>query len=351
MAFSINLPYLKEFLIGLLNTPSPTGLAEPAIAYVERELQRYADRCPLVIRRTARGSLLAEWQGQATTMRRALTAHVDTLGAMVREIKPNGCLRLTRLGGLVWPAVETEGCTVFTAHGRAVRGSLMIVHPSAHVYEDVATLKRSEENLEMRLDECVFTAADVQGLGIQVGDFVAFDPRVEAGHAGYIRSRFLDDKAGVACILAALDAMFTAGQTQPAQTTYLHFSNYEEVGLGGTDLPHDLEELVVVDMAAVGSGQTSSEHDLTICVKDSGGPYHIDLLRKLRHLADAAHIPYELDIYPHYTSDGTAYWHSGGLARIALVGPGVGASHNYERTHTDALQHTTQLLVEYLRNP
>ena len=184
-----------------------------------------------------------------------------------------------------------------------------------------------------------------------MGDFVAFDPRVEVGPAGFIRSRHLDDKASVAAIVGAVSAMAAAGQ-QPAQRTTILFSVYEEVGHGAAaGIPADVVELLAVDMAAIGQGQTSDEFNVTICAKDSGGPYDYALRRRLAALAEAAGIPYKLDIYPFYGSDGEAYWRAGGDVRVGLIGPGVEASHNYERTHVDALERTARLLVQYLRQP
>jgi putative aminopeptidase FrvX len=186
-------------------------------------------------------------------------------------------------------------------------------------------------------------------LGIQVGDFVSFDPRVEMTD-GFIRSRFLDDKACVAAIVAAIKALADSGKV-PAQTTYFHISNYEEVGHGASaGIPADVHELVTVDMAAVGPGQESDEFHATICVKDSGGPYHYGLSNKLRKLADEHEIPYKVDIYPYYGSDGEAFWRAGGDVAVALIGPGVDASHNYERTHTEALLATTNWILAYLLN-
>jgi putative aminopeptidase FrvX len=180
-----------------------------------------------------------------------------------------------------------------------------------------------------------------------VGDFVAFDPRVEV-RKGFVRSRFLDDKAGVACILAAVKALHSAG-LQPRQTTYLHFSNYEEVGHGAAaGIPSTVAELVAVDMAAVGDGQTSDEFHTTICVKDSAGPYHHGLSTQLRKLAEENGIPHKVDIYPYYGSDGEAFWRAGGDVAVALIGPGVDASHNYERTHLESLVATAYWLVAYL---
>jgi putative aminopeptidase FrvX len=182
---------------------------------------------------------------------------------------------------------------------------------------------------------------------VNVGDFVAFDPRVEVTN-GFVRSRHLDDKACVSCLLAAIKAIHAAG-LQPAQTTTFHFSNYEEVGHGAASgFPAGLAELVSLDMAAVGEGQTSDEFHATLCVKDSGGPYHHGLSQKLRRLAEEHDIKYKVDIYPYYGSDGEAYWRAGGDVAVALIGPGVDASHNYERTHEEALLATAQWNVAYL---
>ena len=345
-ALSIDADYLLTSLADLLNTPSPTGRAEPAIAVVERQMQALG----LEPRRTVKGTLVAEWAGENADRPRALTAHADTLGAMVKEIKANGRLKLTALGGFAWNTVEGEGCQVFTNEGGAIRGSLLLTKASAHVYSKAVTeTQRSADVMEVRLDERTTSAEETRALGIEVGDFVAFDPRVEISESGFIRSRHLDDKAGIACLLAAVKAMQDAG-IRPAQRTTLHISNYEEVGHGAAaGFPPDLVELVAVDMAAIGEGQASDEFHTTICVKDSGGHYHIELIQRLRSLARAAGIPYQIDIYPYYGSDGEAYWRAGADVQVALIGPGVDASHNYERTHTDSLIATAQLIGEYLR--
>jgi putative aminopeptidase FrvX len=344
---AIDSDYLLEFLSGLLNTPSPTGLAEPGIEFTEQALQAFTG---LHTKRTHKGALVATWPGQNEDAPRALTAHVDTLGAMVKEIKSNGRLKLTKLGGYAWNTVEGEGCTVFTLAGKSIRGSILLELSSSHVHgAQVSETKRDDNNMEVRLDERTTSADETRELGIEVGDFVAFDPRVEITN-GFIRSRHLDDKACVACIMAAVKAIHDAG-LKPLQTAYLHISNYEEVGHGASaGIPADVVELIAVDMAAIGSGQNSDEFHASLCVKDSGGPYHHDLSKRMRQIAEAHEIKYKVDIYPYYGSDGEAFWRSGGDVALALVGPGVDASHNYERTHMDALLATTQWLVAYLLN-
>ncbi len=336
--------FLLEFLTELLKTPSPTGFAGEAIALCEKHMAKFPG---IKMHRTRKGALLATLPGEKNDAPRALTAHVDTLGAMVKEIKSSGRLKLTQIGGFAWNSVEGEGCTVFTSDGKKLRGSILIDKASVHVHGRQVELKREDDVMEVRLDEVATNADQVKTLGVRVGDFIAFDPRVEIVN-GFVRSRHLDDKAGVACLLAVIQALHTAKQ-KPLQTTHFLISNYEEVGHGAAaGIPPEVTELVAIDMAAVGDGQTSDEYHTTLCVKDSGGPYHHDLSQRMRKLANDNEIPYKVDIYPHYGSDGEAFWNAGGDVALALIGPGVDASHHYERTHTDALVATTKWVLAYL---
>jgi putative aminopeptidase FrvX len=311
---------------------------------VQQELQALG----IESRVTRKGALVATIQGLSDSAPRALSAHVDTLGAMVKEIKPSGRLKLTPLNSVMWPSVESEAVTVETRSGRSYRGSIVLENGAAHVNKEATTVARNADNLEVRLDERTNRAEETRLLGIDVGDFVHFDPRVETGPAGFVRSRFLDDKACVACILAALKALNELDVT-PAQTLTVQISNYEEVGHGGRDgLPDDLAELVVMDMAAIGNGLQGDEYHCSLCVKDSSGPYSKGLSDKLRGIADQAGIDLKADVYPYYGSDGSVYWRTGGGAEVALIGPGVDTSHGYERTHRDALVDTATLVAEYL---
>ena len=336
-----------DVLVKLLNTPSPTGFAHHAVALTSEMLGAFPQ---LELQATRKGGLTAFWPGEAHEPARALTAHVDTLGAMVKEIKCNGRLKLTNIGGFAWNTVEGEGCTVHTNGGETVRGCLLLDKASGHVHGDkVNGTQRSPDVMEVRLDARTVSEDETTKLGIQVGDFVSFDPRVEVVN-GFVRSRHLDDKAGVAAILASVKALTDAG-LKPATDTTLLISNYEEVGHGAAaGLPQGLAELLVLDMAAVGEGQTSDEFHATLCVKDSGGPYHHGLSQRLRKLAEQYQVAHKVDIYPYYGSDGEAYWRAGGDVAVALIGPGVDASHNYERTHTEALLATTQWTLAYLLN-
>ncbi|NMB91188.1 MAG: M42 family metallopeptidase [Chloroflexi bacterium] len=342
----IDTAYLLDFLTGLLNTPSPTGMAEAGILYTEQALSAMG----IPAQRTHKGGLLASLDGQLASAPRAMTAHVDTLGAMVKAIKPNGRLKLTQLGGYAWNSIEGEGCTVFTAGGHKIRGSILLDKASVHIYgKKVSETPRDEEVIEVRIDERTVSQEQTRALGIEVGDFVSFDPRVEVVN-GFVRSRHLDDKACVACILAAVKALHEAG-LQPVQTTHLFFSNYEETGHGAAaGIPAGCVELLTVDMAAAGEGQNSDEYHASLCVKDSGGPYHHGMSQRLRHLAGENDIDYRVDVYPYYGSDGESLWRAGGDLAVALIGPGVDASHSYERTHLDALVATARWILAYLLN-
>lgn len=345
MPLSCDTAYLLAILTDLLAIPSPSGLAGPALDFVQGALNDLG----LQPRRLAKGALTAEWEGESEDAPRALTAHVDTLGAMVKRVRHNGRLQLTRLGGFDWSSVEGEGCWVLLGDGRKLRGSLLPQRSSKHIFGPISEdLPRVDETMEVRLDVNVTGLWDVQALGVEVGDFVVFDPRLEISPNGFVRARYLDNKAVVACLLAAVRALKEADM-RPAQTTLLHFCDFEEVGHGGASgLPAGLAEVVALDVGPVGEGQASSEHAVSICAKDLNGPYHFDLTRRLRELARNEGINYRMDIYPYYGSDGGAYWRAGGGAQVALIGPGVDATHHYERTHADALECTTQLIAAYI---
>jgi len=342
---TINQEYFVDFLVKLLNITSPTGFAEPAIEFVEKVLSQYKQ---LELSRTRKGALIAKWKVESDLPPVALTAHVDTLGAVVKEIKSNGRLKLSRIGGIQWNSVETEGVWIYTSKGEKIRGSVLIDTSSGHTFGAAAAeTPRNDDHMEVRLDVKTTSEKETRSLGINIGDCVAFDPRVEVTN-GFIRSRFLDDKACVANLVAAIKSMAEAGLS-PARSVYFHISNYEEVGHGASaGIPSDVVELVTVDMAVVGKGQESDEFSATLCIKDSGGVYHEGLNKKLRTLAEKYDIAYKTDVYPFYGSDGEAFWRAGGDVALALIGPGIDASHNYERAHMDGLNATTNWILAYL---
>ena len=342
---AINQEYLVDFLVQLLNIRSPTGFAEPAVAFVEKELSQFSQ---LQLSRTRKGALVAKWEVASDFPPVALTAHVDTLGAVVKEIKSNGRLRLSRIGGVEWPTVETEGVWIFASNGEKIRGSVLVETASGHIFgSDMTKTPRDDEHMEVRLDARTLSEQETRALGIKIGDCAAFDPRVEVTN-GFVRSRHLDDKACVANIVSAIKSLADTGQA-PTRTVYFHISNYEEVGHGAASgIPAEVAELLTVDMAVVGKGQESDEFSATLCIKDAAGVYHEGLNKKLRALADEHGIPYKTDVYRFYASDGEAFWRAGGDVAVALIGPGIDASHNYERTHTDSLIATTNWIMAYL---
>ncbi|MER3496434.1 MAG: peptidase M42, partial [Armatimonadota bacterium] len=325
-------------------TPSPTGDTEYAVSLIEGELIAMG----MSGSRTRKGALVARLEGFQRDRPRALVVHVDTLGAIVSRVKPSGRLGLSALNGLIWATVESEGVTIATSGGRQVRGSLVLANGSGHVNSAARDGKRDDTTMEVRLDERTSTAEETRLLGVEVGDFIYFDPRVEVSDSGYIRSRFLDNKAGVACLVAAVKALKEVDLT-PAQDVTLLFGVHEEVGHGVFEvMPSDLAELVVVDMGCIGEGLNGSETTCSLCVKDAAGPYSRGLIGKLAGIADRRGIELARDVYPFYSSDGSAYWRAGGGSEVALIGPGVDTSHGYERTHIDALVDTAQLIAEYL---
>ncbi|WP_148234842.1 M42 family metallopeptidase [Deinococcus maricopensis] len=345
MSPHVDLSYTVDLLLRLLNTPSPTGFTEGAIALAERELSAMG----LQGERTKKGAL--RWTLPGTSGGRHLTfsAHVDTLGAMVKSIKPNGRLTLTRLGGYDWHSIEGEYVQVHTQAGNTISGTIVLTRQSIHVYADASTTKRDADSLEVRLDERTASDDDTRALGVQVGDFVSFDPRAQHLPSGHIKSRHLDNKAAAAILLAVTRALHGAALPH---TVTMYLSTYEEVGHGAAHgIPDTTDELIAVDMAALGEGQNGSEHHVTLCVKDSTGPYDHALGNRLRAVAHDAGIDLRPDIYPHYGSDASAAWAAGGDYPAALIGPGVDASHAYERTHEDALRATADLIVAYVTSP
>ncbi|MFL9649437.1 MULTISPECIES: M42 family metallopeptidase [unclassified Exiguobacterium] len=330
-----------ETLKQLVEIPSPSGMTDEAIGFVEQELTALG----IPTKRLNKGALLATFEGKSNRAR-LLTAHVDTLGAMVKEILPSGRLRLTQVGGYAWTAIEGENCLVHAETGAPIEGTILIHQSSVHVYKDTNSAERTASTIEVRLDADVHTAEDVRALGIEVGDFVSFDPRFRQTDAGYIKSRHLDDKASVAILLDLAKDLVEAELPHPVH--YL-ISNYEEVGFGGNaGIPEAVTEYIAVDMGALGDGQHSDEYTVSICAKDSSGPYDLGLRRQFTALCREHDIAHKVDIYPYYGSDASAAIGAGYDVRHALVGPGIESSHSYERTHLKSLEATRELLYRFV---
>lgn len=343
---SLDLNYLRQTLTRLLETPSPVGFTERGADLCVELLCEFPD---LEVAIGRKGIVTAQWNGKSADAPRAITAHIDTLGAVVSAIKPNGRLKISRLGGFSWNTLENETVTLFTENGTEYRGVILLANASHHLYPEGGNgdVPRDAQHMELRLDAPAQNGEELESLGVAVGDFIAFDARPEWNH-DWIRSRFLDDKALIACLMTAVKALHDAG-LKPAQNTTLHIPNYEEVGHGGaTGISDEVHELLALDVAIVGDGQNSSEHSCTLCARDADGPYDIKMRRRLQRLARKNEIALVMDAFPEYCSDGDALWKAGGDARVALIGPGVDATHGVERTHMEGLIATTQIVVAYL---
>ncbi|MDZ7800091.1 MAG: M42 family metallopeptidase [Trueperaceae bacterium] len=334
-------------LVRLLDVPSPTGFTDAATDEVASAVHALG----LPTRRTPKGALLWTIPG-GDGPPRSVASHIDTLGAMVKEIKPSGRLKLSPLGGYDWATVEGAECRLTTFEGRAFTGTVVNVKQSTHVHgPKLRDLKRDQDAMELRLDAEAWNDDDVRALGVGVGDPVAFLARPSVTPSGFVKGRHLDNKASVAACLAVTRTVAASG-VRPPGDVHVFVSNYEEVGHGAAaGIPADTEELLCLDMAAVGEGQRSREDAVTLCVKDATGPYDAGMNRALRRLAARADLPLEVDIYPYYGSDASAAWRAGGRWRAALIGPGVDASHAFERTHRKALDATARLLLAWMLAP
>lgn len=344
MTFTFHVKDTVSLLKQLVEIPSPSGYTKEIMDFMEDILKQLQ----VDYIRTNKGALIATIRGKDETKHRLLTAHTDTLGAMVKEVKGSGRLKLTMVGGFNWNAVEGEYCTIHTADGKKVRGTILMHQTTVHVYKNASGLPRDEQNIEVRIDEKVLTSEDTRKLGVAVGDFVSFDPRFEETETGFIKSRHLDDKASTALLLQLIKTIQDTNVTLP-HTTHFYISNNEEIGYGGnSNVPEETVEYLAVDMGAIGDGQLSDEFTVSICAKDSSGPYHYELTRQLVELAKKENIDYKLDIYPYYGSDASAAIRAGYDVKHALLGPGIEASHAYERTHIDSLENTAKLLYSYV---
>lgn len=336
-----------DILKKLVETPSPSGYTNEVMKYISS----YLDEINVDYVKTNKGAIVATLLGDNNSSHRLLTAHTDTLGAMVKEIKSNGRIKLSLIGGFSWNAMEGESCFIHTSSGKKIRGTILLHQTSVHVYKNSGAIERNAENMEIRVDEKVFSKDDTSKLGIDVGDFVSFDPRFEETESGFIKSRHLDDKASTALLLQLMKNIKTTNIQLP-YTTHFYISNNEEIGYGGnSNIPSEVVEYIAVDMGALGDGQTSDEYTVSICAKDSSGPYHYELTRHLVDLAKEHNIEYKLDIYPYYGSDASAAIRAGYDVKHALFGPGIESSHAFERTHIDSLKHSASLLEAYVKSP
>lgn len=334
--------YIIKTLETLVNIPSPSGFTKKVMEFVKKEAEQFGYSCEYI----KRGGLIITVPGESNDCL-GLSAHVDTLGAMVRSISGEGTLRFTSVGGFTMNSIEGEYCKIHTREGKEYTGTILSKSPSVHSYDDARTLERKDRNMEIRIDEKVSNKEEVIALGIQNGDYISFDARFEYTKSGFIKSRHLDDKASVAVLLGLLKELSEQSLT-PKRTVKILISNLEEIGMGASYIPADISEFIAVDMGAIGDDLAGNEYAVSICALDSSGPYDYELTSELIQLAKKKEIDHVVDIFPHYGSDASAAMRGGNNIRAALIGQGIHASHGMERTHETALLATLNLLKAYI---
>lgn len=335
----------KKYAEKIFNISSPTGYTIECIDYVYNLVKEMGFN----VTRTNKGNLKVKIEGRDHSKTIATSAHVDTLGLMVRSISSSGTLKVTKLGGPLIPSYDGEYCQIRNRDGRIFTGTILSTSPSVHVFPDAASKPRDVDNIEIRLDEVVHNAADVKKLGIDAGDFVFVDPKWMITPSGYMKSRFIDDKGCVCCLLVILDKI-AKQEIKPHYDTIVYFVVHEEVGHGASCIDESISEFVTMDMGCVGLDLNGDEEKVSICAKDSGGPYDYELTDRLVQLAKKNDIKYVIDIFPFYGSDIGAAYRSGKDVKGALIGPGVAASHGMERTHLKGIENSIKLMIAYLIN-
>lgn len=328
----------------LLAIDSPSGYTKKAAEWVKNEFAALGFDAKI----TVKGGVLIDFGGEDENDGLFLEAHCDTLGGMVAEIKGNGRLRIVNIGGMNANNAEAENVRVYTRDEKAIEGTLQLINASTHVNGDYSATKRTFDSTEVVLDEDVKSAQDTRALGIEVGDIVCFDPRTKRTASGYLKSRFLDDKLSCG-ILFGFAKYIKDNSISLPRRTYAHVTVYEEVGHGGSaSVPAGVTEAISVDMGCVGTGLQCTEKQVSICAKDSGGPYSYEVTGKLIDAAKKTGADYAVDVYPHYGSDVEATLRAGYDIRHGLIGAGVYASHGYERSHMDGVMNTLRVLCGYL---
>lgn len=330
-----------KLLEQIINIDSPTGYCNKVINYLETVVKELGFNYT----KNQKGNLIVDVEGKSNYTI-GLSAHVDTLGLMVRSINSDGTLKFTTLGGPLLNTYNAEYCKVYTREGKVYTGTILSTSPAVHVFPDSRSKELKEDTMCVRLDEVVYSRSDTQKLGIQTGDIIAIDPKFEITEKGYIKTRFLDDKASAFLLLELLRYLKEQNIT-PENNLKLIFSTYEEVGFGASNIPN-INEMLAVDMGCIGLDLNCTEEQVSICAKDSGGPYDYDMITNLINTAKEKNISYAVDIYPFYSSDATASLRAGNDIKAALIGTGVAASHGMERTHKHGLENTFNLILGYL---
>lgn len=343
MMIKFDMDYFKKVAQEIFTCDSPTGYTKNIIDLVKRFTDSYGYESRIL----NSGALEVSIKGLDSSKVVATSAHTDTLGLMVRSIKPNGKLALTTLGGPITPSLDSEYCTIYTRDGRKYTGTIVSTSSAVHVYKDANTKSREIDELEVRLDEEVFTKEDVLNLGIQNGDIVAYDTKFTITDSGFLKTRFVDDKASVVILLMLLKYT-SENKINFKHDTKIYFITYEEVGHGASIIDKNISEFVTLDMGCIGLDLAGNEYAVSICAKDSGGPYDYELTTNLINMARENDLNYTVDIFPFYGSDIGAARRAGVDMKGALIGSGVSASHGMERTHIKGIENTLKLIYKYL---
>ena len=336
--------FILEETAALLAIDSPSGMTQAAADHVIARFEALGFACE----RTRKDGVIVHLGGEDKADGLLLEAHMDTLGGMVCQIKPSGRLKITNIGGLNANNVETENCRVVTRSGAVIEGTAQLCNASIHVNGNYSDEKRTFDTIEIVLDEDVKTAEDVKKLGVRVGDYVCFDPRVRITKSGYIKSRFLDDKLSVGILLGYAKYLHDEHIT-PRRAVYAHITSFEEVGHGGSaSVPQGVTEAIAVDIGCVGEGLDCDERRVSICAKDRSGPFHYATTNGLIAAAEKMGAAYAVDVYPFYSSDVATTLRAGSDLRFGLIGAGVYASHGYERSHVDGAVAALKVLAGYI---
>jgi putative aminopeptidase FrvX len=338
----IDMSYILETMERLIATPSPVGY----YTEIKPVIEELAAALGYSVTYDNRDTAYITVEGEDTSKTVCLSAHADTLGLMVRGINSDGTLRVRALGGINFVNIEGENVTLHTRGGKTYTGMVVCAHHSSHAFDDAKTMERNENTSFILLDEQVKSADDVRALGIRHGDYISIDPRFTLTGNGYIKSRFIDNKAAMACSFAVLK-LLAENNLKPKCNTVFAFSFYEEIGLGGAYVPPEIEEYVAVDIAILGPDSDGSEHAVTICAKDAAMPYDYGLTNRLIKLADGAGCNYAIDLFYRYGSDANQAIKGGNNLRAAAFGMGVYSSHGVERAHIDGIENTARLMLAY----
>lgn len=337
----------KEFILKkakeILEIPSPGGYCHNIINILKKDVEDMGFKFEI----TQKGNGIITIEGK-TDYTIGLSVHVDTLGAIVSTVTDKGTLKFSNIGGPIWATLDGEYCKIHTRDNKTYTGTILSTSPAIHVYKDASSKERKPEHMEVRIDEVVKNKQDVLDLGIQVGDIISFEPKTTITESGFIKSRFLDDKINVASIFGFMKYLKDNNIT-PKYTIKVILSTYEEVGHGAAWIPQDIKELIAVDMGCIGENLSCTEYDVSICPKDSSGPYDYQITSRLMELSKENSLDYAVDVYPYYGSDVSAALRGGNDIKGGLIGPGVHASHGMERTHYSGIENTIKLLILYVK--